>query len=445
MKNTEWFPDTQCLLRHLGYHENFIPLIMEEIENLFIEIDFEAIENAAASAMREKDTIAFVNIMKDLMKRLEDKGYYRPDYPTRLIRFLVNGLNIKCEDIFHILAHSDISENEKRNEMEFLASCAAITQLGYIMLSRFTPGVLAASSGPHVFLVIDNARSLILIDFSIDSIMEIDALQYEKDEDHYVLRSHLTGLDEETIYLLKQYYSDFHVTSGFGLSHNIHNNIGLAYDRIGRFDDAIEELNNALKLDPDYVEVRNNLAVTFDKMKLFDKAVNHLKEAIRQRPDYTEAHCNLGTIYGKQGNYDDAIAELNTALRLNPRFAVARNNLGNIYAMSERNDEAAREFKEALNIDPNYPRARSNLGNIYSVMGKHEEALVEFQEALKIDPEFADAYQGIGQAYYDLGSLDRASQAFIRAVCLEPELFKCVPDKLALKVRQGFSRLSGRI
>jgi len=85
------------------------------------------------------------------------------------------------------------------------------------------------------------------------------------------------------------------------------------------------------------------------------------------------------------------------------------------------------------------------LGIYTQVWEKHEEALTEFLEALKLDPGSAEAYKGIGQAYYDLGSLDRASQAFIRAVCLAPELLDCVPDKLALKVRQGVSRVRGRI
>ncbi|VVB86589.1 Photosystem I assembly protein Ycf3 [uncultured archaeon] len=162
--------------------------------------------------------------------------------------------------------------------------------------------------------------------------MEIDTQYYEKNMDHYLLKSAVTGLDEEKTGLLEQYYSSFHVTSGIGLGHNIHNNLGIAYDKAGRYADAIEELNAALKFDPEYVEVLNNLAVALDKMGSLDEAVNNLKEAIRQRPGYTEAHCNLGTIYAKLGLFDEAIQEINESIRLNPGFAVARNNLGNIYA-----------------------------------------------------------------------------------------------------------------
>lgn len=434
-------PDTKYLLIQIGYHEDFIPVILKEFEDLLTELDFESMEQASAIALESKDNAAFVNILKNLMKLLENKGYYRPDYPTRLIKLLVNGLNLRKEDIFYILANSDIPQKEKLNEMEFLASCAAITQLGYILLSRLID-VKAASSGPHVFLVIDRESSLILADFSIDSIIEINTLNYEINKDHYLLKSDVSGLDEETMGLLKEYYSSFHVTTGIGLGHNIHNNLGIAYDKAGLYAEAIEELNSALRLDPEYVEAMNNLAVALDKMGSFDEALNYLSEAIRLKKDYPEAHCNLGTIYAKLGRFDDAIREINESIRLNPRFAVARNNLGNVYGLCERNDDAVKEFREAISIDPNYPAARSNLGNIYYEIGKHKEALIEFQEALKLDPEFAEAYHGIGKAYYDLGSLDRASQAFIRAVSLEPELMEGVPDKLVLKVRQGALRFT---
>jgi len=45
-------------------------------------------------------------------------------------------LNLREEDIFDVIENSHISSEEKRKEHEFLASCAAITQLGYIILSR---------------------------------------------------------------------------------------------------------------------------------------------------------------------------------------------------------------------------------------------------------------------------------------------------------------------
>lgn len=445
MTGENTFPHLKDNLTHLGYNKNYIEEILKELYTLFEEIEFEKIKQTADAAIIAKDTAGFINTLKDLMLRLEDKGYYRPDAPTRLIMQLVNGLNLANEDIFFLLDKADIPEKDKLDEKELLASCAAITQLGYILLSSLVSEVKAASSGPHVFLVIDgfSPDSIIFVDFSIDSIKEIDARRYKRKGNYYYLEN-AEGLDVETVGLLTGYYSSFHLTSGIGLSHNIHNNLGLAHDRIGKYEEAVRELNEALRLNPDYIEVHNNLGVTYDRVGMPDEAVNELKEALKLNPNYTEAHCNLGNIYARSGRYEEAAGELHEALRINPELAIAHNNLGNIYAFQKRNEEAIQEFKEALRINPDYAPAHNNLGNAYAEAGRFEDALQEFQEALRLDPEFPEAYLSMGLAYYAGNSFDRAAQAMIRAVCLSPRFLECVPDKLLLKVRQGVSRLKGR-
>jgi tetratricopeptide (TPR) repeat protein len=438
------FPHLKDSLKRLGYSNT--EEILKELYTLFEDIEFEKIKQTSDTAIVAKDTAGLIDSLKDLMLRLENKGYYRPDAPTRLIRQLVNGLNLANEDIFFLLDNANIPEKEKSDEKELLASCAAITQLGYILLSAIVSETKAASSGPHVFLLIDgfSPDSIIFVDFSIDSIKEIDALKYERKGNYYRLLN-TDGLDEEIVELLTGYYSYFHITSGIGLSHNIHNNLALAYDRIGKYEEAIKELNEALRLNPDYIEVHNNLGVTYDRMEMPEIAEDELKEALKLNPNYTEALCNLGNIYARSGRYEEAACELQEALRINPELAIAHNNLGNIYALQKRNEEAIQEFKEALRINPDYAPAHNNLGNTYAETGRFEDALREFQEALRLNPEFPEAHLGMGLAYYAGNSFDRAALAMIHAVYLSPDFLECVPDKLLLKVRQGVSRLKGRM
>lgn len=432
--------DMHELLLRLGYHEDYIQDIMEELDSLLNDIGFDEIKNNANNVINSGDASELISILKELMKSLENKGIYRPDFPAKLIKLLVNGLNLRNEDIFVVLDNSSLSGEEIKKEQEFLASCAAITQLGYILLYRLIGEVKAASSGEHVFILIDHFTpdSVIFVDFSIDSIIEIDAMQYEKEENNYRLK--VPASDDETSKHIAQYYSYFHAASGIGLSHNIHNNIGIAYDKVGLHKEAISEYNEALRLDPAYVEVLNNLADSYHRMGLVDKAIEMLKEAISSRPGYLEAHCNLGSIYASSGRFEEALAEFNIALSINHGNALVHNDLGNLYIEQEKFPEAIIAFQEAIRLDPEYLPARSNLGLLYSRQGRHEDALGEFIEVLKRDPEHIEALCGIGGAYYELGSFDKSTQAWIRAVYLAPELIECVPEKLLLKVKRGISR-----
>jgi len=438
---TDITPNTRDLLLRLGYQN--AEDIAHELDTLLKEIDFGSIQQTVRSSIEAKDTAGLVNALKDLMVRLEDRGFYRPDAPTKLIRQLVNGLCLRREDIFALLERANIPEEEKMKEQEFLASCAAITQLGYILLSSLVPEVKASSSGPHVFIMIDgfSRDSKIFVDFSIESIREIDILQYGQKENYHSLRTPVSGLDEETSSLLNEYYSFFHATSGIGLSHNIHNNLGIAYDKIGMHEEAIAEFQEALRLSPGYIEVHNNLAVTYSRMELIEEAVKDLKIALQLKPGYTEAQSNLGNIYAMSGRYEEAVAELEAALKSNPGYADAYNNLGNIYSMQKKTQEAIREFQEALRLNPDHALARSNLGSMYAEQGRYGDALREFQEALRLNHGLPEAYFGSGMAYYNMGSYERAVQAMVRAVHLDSGMLEAVPDKIMLKVRQGAARL----
>lgn len=432
-------------LHGLGYPSEFVREISEELDKLFKEIDFESIKQRAGQAAQIRDTDGFIRALKDLMLLLEEKSIYRPEAPIRLIKLLVNGLNLKNEDIFFIIARAKIPLEEKLKEQEFLASCAAITQLGYILLKCLVTEVKAANSGEHVFIVIDSFSpdSIIFVDFSIDSIKEIRTGIYDMSENNWKLKKDLdfSTLDVETAQYLTRYYSSFHLTSGTGLNHNIHNNLSIAYDKIGRFEEAIEELNAAICLDPGYNEVHNNLGVTYHKMGRQDEAEKELKEAIRQNPGYLEAHFNLGSIYTASGRLEEALLELQESLKINPDYAPAHNNLGEIYALQKLDAKAMDEFREALRIDPDYASPHINIGNLSMGSCNYEKALQEFQKAVDIDPGIPEAHYGMGLSYYELKSYEKASQAFVKAVYILPELIDCIPDKLILKVRQGVSRL----
>lgn len=433
--------DMHKLLLRLGYHETGIHNIMDELDNLLNDIGFDEIEKKGHDAINLGDTAGFISTLKELMKSLENKGIYRPDYPTVLIKLLVNGLNNKNEDIFSILEGSSLSTEEIKKEQEFLASCAAITQLGYILLYQIIGEVKAASSGEHVFILIDHFTpdTMIFVDFSIDSILEIDAKQYDSKENNHSLKD--PASDDETSKHIAQYYSYFHAASGIGLSHNIHNNIGIAYDKAGMHEEAISEFNEAIMLDPGYVEVLNNLAASYHRMGQVDEAIEKLRIAIGSRPGYLEAHCNLGSIYASSGRFEEALAEFNVALSINPESALFHNNLGNLYIEQEKFHEAIIAFQEAVKLDPEYLPARSNLGTLYSRQGRHEDALRELSEVLRRDPELPEAHCGMGVAYYELGSFDKSAQAWMRAVNLTPELIECVPEKLLLKVKRGIPRV----
>jgi tetratricopeptide (TPR) repeat protein len=140
-----------------------------------------------------------------------------------------------------------------------------------------------------------------------------------------------------------------------------HHGLGVALGRKGQTDEAIRELQEALRLDPGYFEARYNLGVAFNRKGQPDEAIRQFQQALRLKPDYSLAHNDLGVALGRKGQIDEAIRQLEEAIRWEPDYADAHYNLGLALSLKNRTGDAIRQFQEALRIKPDYPAARQNL------------------------------------------------------------------------------------
>jgi tetratricopeptide (TPR) repeat protein len=133
--------------------------------------------------------------------------------------------------------------------------------------------------------------------------------------------------------------------------------------RPGREAEAVERLQEAVRLDPDAVGARYNLAMTLDRTGRASEALPHFHAAVSARPDDVQLRGNYANALMETGEVDKAVAEFQAVVRLQPS-AGAFNNLGVAQAMSGRTAEARASFERALEIDPGYQQVRDNLARV---------------------------------------------------------------------------------
>lgn len=100
------------------------------------------------------------------------------------------------------------------------------------------------------------------------------------------------------------------------------NNLGIAYTRIGRFNDAIESYKTALS-NPLYRSAENafnNLGWVYYKLKKYNDAIDAFKEAIKRSPDFHLPYYGLALCYNAQGQYSDAETAITTAIKVDPLY-----------------------------------------------------------------------------------------------------------------------------
>jgi superkiller protein 3 len=148
--------------------------------------------------------------------------------------------------------------------------------------------------------------------------------------------------------------------------YHAHNNLGVAYLRLQRFRDAEKQYRIAKELNPRDEHPLVNIAILFitesDSKrsegrtvygKLLDEAMDSLDEAIKIKPASATAHFYLGTAYYKSDFYNEAEESLKKACDLDPKLSVARLMLVNVYMKQKRWNNLVEQIDIFIKENPN--------------------------------------------------------------------------------------------
>jgi tetratricopeptide (TPR) repeat protein len=196
------------------------------------------------------------------------------------------------------------------------------------------------------------------------------------------------------------------------------NNLGKVLLESGDPYAAVEQFQEAARIEPDSAEVRANLGNAYAREGRAGDARDQYDAAIRIDPGFAGAHYDLGCALLAAGDPASAAAEFQSALRLDPGSAQAHNNLGLAYTRLGRTTEALEEYARALAIDPDMPEGRLNLGNALFRLGKPQAAVEQYEAAIRADPRYAEAEYNLGYALRQLGRPDEAEAHFEAAARL---------------------------
>lgn len=100
------------------------------------------------------------------------------------------------------------------------------------------------------------------------------------------------------------------------------NNLGIAYEKTGRFREAIEAYKTALA-NPFYINSEkafNNLGRAYYRDRQYADAISAYKEALKRFPDFHQPYYGLALCYNATGKYGDAALAIKRAYELDPAY-----------------------------------------------------------------------------------------------------------------------------
>jgi tetratricopeptide (TPR) repeat protein/predicted Zn-dependent protease len=261
--------------------------------------------------------------------------------------------------------------------------------------------------------------------------------------------------------------------------------MGILYSRVGRYDEAVKELNEAihhldrdknieilgrtydalgqmyfhqdnmpgaerswrkaLEIVPDNLDAKINLAIVQIKLGQINAAVPVLEKANKKDPENIKVIGYLGVASYLQKKYTQAITHFNEALRiLNKKtgskpeesadkflYSEIYSGMGSTYWALERKEDATRYFTKACDIDGSVT-CNERLGKIYYELGEWDATVAQLAPIIQQDPTKGDIYGVLGVALSRQGDTQNALGIFQQGL-------KYVDDRTKLSQLHGNS------
>jgi TolB-like protein/Tfp pilus assembly protein PilF len=180
----------------------------------------------------------------------------------------------------------------------------------------------------------------------------------------------------------------------------------------------------ALELNPNYAPARQWYAYHLSALGRFPEAIAEINRARELDPLSLIINTDVGHILYLSRQYDPAIEVYRKVLEMEPNFSVARLRLGEAYEQKGMHVEAIAEYQRALGASKD-PTIEAWLGRTYAVAGRKEMAQKILDDLKKIHQrnphwffQIAIIYEGLGEKEQAFKWLEKGSEPEAGALTL---------------------------
>jgi tetratricopeptide (TPR) repeat protein len=157
----------------------------------------------------------------------------------------------------------------------------------------------------------------------------------------------------------------------------------------------IKELSDALAQNPDDVQVRLSLAYAYQRAGRFNEAIGEYDRVLAVTPDEPAALYNKGVSLVVLGRYEEGEESLRRTLEVRPGHALAAKVLGGRLMEREEWAELAEMLLPVVEADEKVADLQAMLGRAYEELGERQQALERYRLALVYDSDLPEALEGV--------------------------------------------------
>ncbi len=197
--------------------------------------------------------------------------------------------------------------------------------------------------------------------------------------------------------------------------------VGQTFARHGEWQMATWAFQNALTLNPEYIEARAYLGLALDRSG--QDGLHYLMSAIEATEDVALPRIFLAMHWQELGHPELALQQLDIASRIDPNNPAINAELGAIYAAQGDTRSAIAAYRQATDLAPNDPRFWKLLAQ-FSLANEIEVStlgLPAARNAVVLDPSDPASLDALGYAHFLVGNLRLCERILYHAITLAPQ------------------------
>ena len=174
----------------------------------------------------------------------------------------------------------------------------------------------------------------------------------------------------------------------------------------GRDQESIAQNRRAVEGDPLSKLAHAYLGMSFNSLRLFAEAIPPLRRSLELDPNFAFSHWQLGRAYWFLGDREAALVELHRAVELSGQVtAFCLSTLGQALALSGEVGQARQIQRELAERTIPAPTRPYYLSHLHAALGDNDLAFAALEQALD-EREFFLAWFPVGRDHIDLISLE---------------------------------------
>jgi tetratricopeptide (TPR) repeat protein/S1-C subfamily serine protease len=184
---------------------------------------------------------------------------------------------------------------------------------------------------------------------------------------------------------------------------------------------ALEDFNDVLRQDAESVAAYAGRGNCYFGLARYAEAIADLSQAIRREPDKALWFHKRAAAYQRTRQYEPCLADLERAVQLDPNNVAYHGHRGELYRILKRYKEAEADLLISVNAEPQNSEWFLQLTGVYLNSKNYEAAVNLNTVALRVNDKEPRYYHNRGVAYLGMSRLDEAIADFAKAVEIKPD------------------------